>query len=141
MIDQIIGLMRKTLIDDSTTNALVGTRIYPTHLAVRNLSNKLSEDDFPCITIHYSRSDKAGTYPRDGWYIFLIQSWSNTVQSICYQIHDAIIGAFFGEHLADANYRIQVGEETDQGILSEKTEAGIRHWHSCNWKVWATKRT
>ena len=140
MIDKIISLLKKNLTINEGVNSLVEQRVYPTHLSARYIKNRLSEDNFPCITIHYEGSKKAKPFPKSGWFRFLIQSWSNTEQSICYDVYNAIIDAVEGHTFSDTNYRITIYEDTDQGILSEKTDAGVRHWHSVYYKIFAVSR-
>jgi len=130
--------MRKSLGANSGVNSLVAQRIYPSHLSTRVLSGNLKETDFPCISIHQQGSDKFNSDNEDGAYYFQINSWSNTELQICNEVYEAIFTATQHQTFEDSDVIIEIYEDRELGMLSEKTKAGVRHWHTMRWKVFAT---
>ena len=103
MIHQILQLIRKTLIADSTVTGLVGMNIYPEHLSSKR------NPSYPCITMHFEGDYIPGDMIEIGVDRILFQIWSETSLKQCDEIYDAIFGSnnlLHKQRLSDDNYHL-----------------------------------
>ena len=135
-MDLIKNLLLNKLVMSSAVSSLVGHEIYPLHISV------VEDPEFPCLTMYDLASYHTVPDGNVNWSRIVFEAHSVDQASDCNEIMDAVKGALHHHHFDDDNFRLDLFEDSDDGIRSVKEEGGeIRHSQKVIYKVHSQKRT
>jgi len=101
MIHQILQIVRKGIIGDSTVFSYTGSRIYPEHLAT------VKNPEYPCITLYFKGGESPGCIKENAKDNVYIKVCSDKSYRECYEIYDPIyMNILHNKRLSDGNYHI-----------------------------------
>jgi hypothetical protein len=135
MIQQIIQLLRKKMIENNIITSFVGTRVYPENLA------SVKDPQFPCITIFFKEGQPTGCIKEIAKDTIVIHVCSEKNYKECFEIYDAIYkNVLHNQRFTDDNYNV-VSRETKRPMMQQdKQVSHTLNYIAAEYEVYSQRR-
>lgn len=124
--EKLFEKIRRELIDTETIKAIVGTRVYASHIST------VASPEFPCISLHLVSSVADFSIPDMSYITIQVDFWFSSVDhqtDDVLECHRLVRGVLHRGELTDSSIPIQVNHcaEVGAGPMMHEQDAHLYH--------------